>query len=214
MSPFRRRILLAGLLLGGAGLRAELASTSPFVPQGATGLAATADNPLELRGVMAEGQQLKFSIFDPAKKSGTWVGLNEPGHDFAVKKYDENNDTVILDYQGRTLNLTLRAAKVASSGAAVPPMPAVGPVGAPPVAVAPNPVTRNVVANPTPATEAARLADWQAEIQRRRELRAQQAATTPVATTPAPSAPPPADAASAPGAPPSARPRATSPNTR
>lgn len=176
------------LACGGGLLRADLVATSPFVTPGGAAGVPSQPTALELRGVMADGPNLKFSIFDPVKKSGTWVGLNEPGYDFAVKTYDAGNDTVTVLYQGRSLTVALRAAKIASSGVATapvvpPPVNGNGP-GASPL----TNVTRNVVANPTPATEAARLADWQAEIQRRRELRAQQAQIVP--GTPGPEAAP------------------------
>jgi hypothetical protein len=112
-----------------------------------------------------------FSIFDTTKKSGTWVKLNESGHDFAVKKYDSDKDEVTVDYQGRVLTLAMRTPKIASSGTAIAPPPAAIP--SPIANFRPNPAIANVVANPTPATEAARLADWSAEIQRRRDMRAQ-----------------------------------------
>jgi hypothetical protein len=174
---------VAALLGLGAQARAELAATSPFLPpQGQVINAPVAGAPLEFRGVTTSGGMTKFSIFDPAKKSGNWVGMNESGFDFAVKKYEPDSDTVIVDYQGRSLTLAMKTPKVASLGSAVAPMT----VPTPMIAAMPSPVpgapgtqnlvTRNVVANPTPATEAARLADWQAEIQRRRDMRAQQAA--------------------------------------
>ncbi|HEX2854582.1 MAG TPA: hypothetical protein VHO24_15230 [Opitutaceae bacterium] len=169
-----------------APARAELASSSPFLPPGGQQVVAPTNSaPLELRGVMATGNTTMFSIFDPSKKSGTWVGLNESGYDFSVKKYDADNDTVTVEHQGRTHVLAMRTPKIASLGNAVAPPPATAPA----VLAPPNPVTRNVTATPTPATEAARLADWQAEIQRRRDMRAQ-AATTPGGAAPVQVAPP------------------------
>lgn len=180
-SPLHSIAIAAALLAAAGPAKAELATSSPFLPPGGQQVVAPTNSaPLELRGVMASGDTTMFSIFDPTKKSGTWVGLNESGYDFAVKKYDPENDTVTVEHQGRTHVLQMRTPKIASLGNAIAPPPA----SAPAVVAPPNPVTRNVVANPTPATEAARLADWQAEIQRRRDMRAQ-ANTTPAGAVPA-----------------------------
>ncbi len=126
---------------------------------------------------MSTGGKEMFSIFDPAKRSGTWVRLNESGYDFAVKKYEADSETVTVEHQGRTHTLVMRVPKIASSGNAVPPPPTLMPV--PAANTPPNPVTRNVTVNPTPQSEAARMADWSAEIQRRRDMRAQAASGQP-----------------------------------
>jgi hypothetical protein len=189
--PPLSRVVVASLALAAVRLAAEI--NSPFLPPPGQAVAATtATAPLELRGVNSIGDTLMFSIFDPTKKTGTWVKLNEPGYDFSVKKYDPETDTVTIDYQGRSHSLTMRTAKIASSGNAIAPPPPVAPM-APAIAAntPPNPVTRNVVVNPTNATEAARLADWQAEIQRRRDMRAA-AANQPGATAAQPAQPAPA----------------------
>ena len=115
MNPALRRFGLCASLLLGVAVRAEtkLAATSPFLPpEGAGGAGAAENTPLELRGILRDDEGYRFSIFDPVKKSGQWVRLNEPGHDFVVRTHDVSRDAVTLDFQGRTLNLTLRSAKV------------------------------------------------------------------------------------------------------
>jgi hypothetical protein len=110
--------LLASLALGlGARADTTLAATSPFAPpDGAAGAVAAENQPLELRGILLDGDTYRFSIYDPARKTGQWVRLNEPGHDFMVKAYDAAHgligDTVTLDYQGRRLTLPLHDGKV------------------------------------------------------------------------------------------------------
>ena len=187
------RLILAVLALLGGAVRAsaELAASSPFLPPQGQMAAPTSAAPLEFRGISTEGENTRFSIFDPTKKSGTWVALNDSSNEFTVKKYDADSDTVTVDYQGRSLTLAMRTPKVASLGNAMAPPPAPMPIPGP---MQVNPVTRNVLAVPTPASEAARLADWQAEIQRRRDVRAQQTTATPAAPAvaqPAPAVPPP-----------------------
>jgi hypothetical protein len=181
-----RSVSVAGLLALVVEARAELSPTSPFLPpQGQASAAPTAPPPLELRGVTTVENVTLFSIFDPsAKKTGGWVKLNEQGQGFTVKNYDPGSDTVTVDYQGRSLKLAMRTPKIASSGPAM----AVPPVAAPlvmqaPVATALLP--RPAVPNPAPTSDAARMAEWTAEIQKRRDMRNQGPGTVP---TPQPQA--------------------------
>ncbi|PHX86679.1 MAG: hypothetical protein CK538_01795 [Opitutia bacterium] len=181
--------LFAALLLGTVTRSgAQLAQSSPFMPVQAAGTTAVTEGaPLELRGVMDTGSGILFGIFDPAKKVSVWSKLNEKDHDFLVKSYDATNETVTVQHGGRTLNLAMRASKVASSGQATAPPPMSAPTGMP------TAVTQSVVLNPTPADEQRRLEAVAAEVRRRRALREQasiQAAQgqTPVVEAPAPAA--------------------------
>ena len=170
MIPFARSLgLCAGLLLAvGARADTKLAATSPFLPPDGAAAAAGAENtPLELRGILRDGDGYRFSIFDPAKKSGQWVKLNEPGHDFVVKAHDLAHDTVTLDFQGRVLTLPLHSAKVV--GLALPepesaslrgPMPRPG-----------NGVGVGPVPHASTPEEAARFNRAVEEINRRRDTR-------------------------------------------
>ncbi|MDB6094906.1 MAG: hypothetical protein JWM32_2468 [Verrucomicrobia bacterium] len=156
--------LSALCLVAGPGARAAapLAPTSPFLPPAASGAAAAENNPLELRGILADEGGYRFSIYDPVRHVGTWSRLNEPGHDFMVKAHDVARDIVTLDYQGRVLTLSLRTSKISSAPVAGP-LPAAGQNG-------PNPP---VVLNPSPADEVARFNRVKEEIARRRALREQ-----------------------------------------
>lgn len=166
--------LLASLLLGlVARADTTLAPSSPFAP--AAGSAAAAENqPLELRGIMMDGAGYRFSVFDPVRKTGQWVRLNEPGHDFTVRTHDVARDTVTLDFQGRVLTLSLHTAKVVA--VAVPEAPA----GPRPTGASPGfgPVPKP----PTPE-EAARFNRAVEEINRRRALREKSPGPVPAPTT-------------------------------
>ena len=154
-------VLLAAIAAGSAAARADLAQTSPFLP------ANTADTssqggpggPVELRGVMSTSEGTEYCIYDAVKKSSAWVSLNETGNGFVVKAADPSGDSVTVEYQGRTLKLALRTAKVASAG------PGSGPGGNP------SSITQSVVLNPTPADEQRRLDAVAAEVRRRRQER-------------------------------------------
>ena len=145
---------------------ADLASTSPFVGAGAgatgAGGAGAPGGPIELRGEMLVEGQESFCIYDSAKKSGTWVQLNEGGHDFVVKKHDVAHDTVTVVYQGRTMLLALKEAKVGSAGPAVAPTLHGQPT-----------VVQGIIGQQVPADDAQKIQAIAAEVARRRMLREQ-----------------------------------------
>ncbi|MEO6002726.1 MAG: hypothetical protein ABIS43_06210 [Opitutus sp.] len=117
---------------------------------------------------MATGDGYRYSIYDSAHKVSAWSRLNENGHGFMVRSHDVARDTVTVDYQGRTLTLALRTAKVASAPVNIPQAPQ-------PVAAnnAPQPIGGPVVLNPSPADEQRRLEAIAAEVNRRRMIRQQ-----------------------------------------
>jgi hypothetical protein len=157
-------IFLGGFLLTAGATEAQLSARSPFMPEGSAGGAAPTENaPLELRGIISSRSGDLFALYDPSKKQSMWVHLNESGSDFVVRAHDVNNETVTVDYQGRTLTLPLKTAKVETMAAG--PNPAqynnMRPGNAPfPAAV-----------NTSPAEEARRLESVAAEVRRRRMLR-------------------------------------------
>lgn len=153
-------VLLALAVLRPAGsASAQLAESSPFMAPSSSGAgpAGGPAGPVELRGIMSLSGGTAYCIYDTAKKTGVWVGLNEKGNDFTVKSADPAGDSVMVDYQGRSIRLVLRTARVASLGSA----PAAGPPGNPAL-------TSSVVFNPTPADEQKRLDAVAAEVRRRR----------------------------------------------
>jgi len=94
---------------------------SPFLPAGAQSTAAvTAGAPIELHGYMVTPAGEAFSIYDPAKKSASWVTVNETGYPFVVRSHKVVNSTdqVTVDYQGSTLTLALKQPKIASAAQA------------------------------------------------------------------------------------------------
>ena len=166
----------------------NLLENSPFLPPNVSAAGAAQEAaPLELRSVLKAGGEYEFSLYDPAKKQSTWARLNEPGHDFVVKAYDPEKDTVTVELRNRTFKLTLKEAKIAQLSTAP---------GQPPAAVAagPQPVAGRGQPGPTPpgrdqsgaapALTPEQLRNLQADINRRRELR-RQATTSPGPTTPA-----------------------------
>jgi hypothetical protein len=120
-------------------------------------------------------------LFDPVQKKGGFVKLNEAGRDFLVRTYDAANDAVTVEYQGRTLNLALKSAKIEAlpAMAMAPPRPMTGPQG-PQVAPVPTP------------DDTKRIEAVAAEVARRRQARqaaAQQQPQPVPQTLPAPQQP-------------------------
>jgi hypothetical protein len=113
-----------------------------------------------------------YCIYDTVKKKDVWVGLNESGHDFIIRAAGPAADTVRVDYQGRSLNLTMRTAKVASAGQAGTGPPNVFQEGG------------RFTPNPTPGDEQRRL-DAVAQEVRRRKLEREKAAQEAQANQPA-----------------------------
>ena len=162
-----------GLVLIGQAA-GQIAAKSPFMPpQSAAATGPTAGAPLEYRGYIETSEGMQFRIYDPAKKVGAWVKVNErnPDFDVLVKQHDTQQKTLVIEHQGKSLTLAEREAKVVSSGAAAAAMPP--PVAAPPPTNVPPAVTQAVVLNPTPADEQRRLDAVAAEVARRRALREQ-----------------------------------------
>lgn len=192
MSPAQtpHRHLAAALLAGAlcAEVFGQGGARSPFLPaQAATGNAPTQGAPLEFRGYVVTGEGVQYRIYDPARKAGAWVRLNERNADFDViaKKHDGDHNQLVIEYQGRELKLAERESKIISAGNAVlaaPPAPGPSAVPAPVSNVAPA-VTQTVVVNPTPQDEAKRLEAVASEVARRRALR-EQAAQQPAPSTP------------------------------
>ena len=170
-------LLLTALL--GAGARAQsrpgaveaLVRDSPFIPHFAP-VAGGEKVPaqFEFRGVVAESGGYSFSVFDGDRRESEWVKLNEAGRTFIARHFDEAEDTLTIEHQGRTLTLPLKRAKV-QPVAAVPPPPASPPplptsAGAPAAESAFKPQSQ--ASNPQEARRLQGLAD---EIRQRRALR-------------------------------------------
>jgi len=170
-------------LTGAVPLRAQLATNSPFLPPPTANTAApTAGAPLEYGGFLdtPSGERL-FRVRDPARKTSDWVKLNERNVtlDVVARQYDDSLKALIIEYQGRTLTLAEREAKIVSAGSAPQAPPPMVPNAMPAA------VTQAVVVNPTPADEQRRLEAVATEVARRRALREQSAGPGAAAAAPA-----------------------------
>ena len=170
-SSFGRRLVASFACLAAARAGAQLVTSSPFLPvkSAASAAAPTAGAPLENHGsIDLAGVGLKVRIYDPNRKIGAWLSVNErdPAYDFVVKKYDSDRGLATVEFNGQTMILPQREAKVTSLGVANFGVP----MGGIPM---PTAVTQAAVLNPTPADEQRRLEAVAQEVARRRQLREQ-----------------------------------------
>lgn len=179
MKPGPTKLLFGMIVLSGGFLplavRADPpASRSPFQPEGSAQAPMVAQSEgatLELRGIVSTKSGYTYGIFDPTKRQSAWVRMNDTGNSFVVRSHDVNNDTVTVEYQGRTMTLALKAAKVESMA----PLPSPAQVN---IQRGPNPMPNQPPQpgqppsmNPSAADEARRLEGVAAEVRRRRMLR-------------------------------------------
>lgn len=168
-SPARILSLAVACVLAAIGQAQEppdlnsLLSNSPFGSTPNPGGPAKADNPVEFRGVFAEGGEFFFNLYIAANTRSEWLGMDETyGEKLTVKTYDADKQQLTVDYQGKMLTLTLGSAKRVLTAAA-PSNPA-------PAAAQPT----NPTVQPAPAiTDQERLSKIADEIRRRRALRQQ-----------------------------------------
>jgi hypothetical protein len=158
------RILIVILGLWALPVWGEGSDDSPFLPEnlaaGAMGGAAPDGSSFELRGIMSTAGGTKYCIYNPMKKTSSWVGLNENGGNFEVKSADPAHDTVTLEAAGQRMTLALREAKVVSLGFASPA-----------AAIPPAGVLDNGAPSSDLGDERKRLQAVVEEVRRRRELR-------------------------------------------
>jgi len=155
--------LLAALPAQGGDLN-SLLDNSPFGSTPTNTAAPKTDNPLEFRGVFAEGGEYFFNLYIAANSRSEWLGLDDVyDNNLTVKSYDANNQQLTVNYQGKVITLTLGSAKRIASAPA-PAQPVVTP-GQPTPAPAAQPEA--------PISEQERLSKIADEIRRRRALRQQ-----------------------------------------
>ncbi|MDR1010390.1 MAG: hypothetical protein LBM04_04575 [Opitutaceae bacterium] len=185
MNTRRATLTLATLLIAataatGTTARAGLSTESPFAPRGQTVGPVTSNTPIELRGITSDEQGPRFAIYDPIKKDGAWVGLDEKGRAFTVRSYDEATNRVVVDYQGKAQTIALVEPKFGPGKAVAGAIAMPGVVAQPGVAAA-QPFQNRFVrpgqdqtqqrAQQQGADEAKRLEAIRAEVARRRAQR-------------------------------------------
>jgi hypothetical protein len=154
-----------------------LIDRSPFAPppDQAASEGPTEQGVLEFRGMVEEGGQRAYSVFDATANKARWLMVGE-GDTFKVKSFDPSTNQLEIEQQGKSVKLALKRSTI-QAGAAV--------VSAPPPNGQPNVNAANQ------ANDARRLETVAAEVRRRRALRTNAVATpvpppSPAAAVPAP----------------------------
>ena len=171
--------LLSAAAAGGITF-AGVSTESPFAQRGLPAQpSVVTNNPIELRGIMSDEQGMRFAIYDPVKKEGAWVHIDDTEHSFVVRSYDAAENRIVVDYQGKSQTIVLAEPKFGAGKTIGPPIVLPGVPGQPAAPGAAQPAQGGRFAGagaqqraqqPT-VEEARRLEDIRAEIQRRRAQR-------------------------------------------
>ncbi|MFZ2324566.1 MAG: hypothetical protein WAV89_12830 [Ignavibacteriaceae bacterium] len=108
-----RSVALAGFVYIAVVVRGAEISTPPTgaaqtpSPAGQTSSQRT-DAPLEFRGLLIDEDGEYFKITERDTQASIWLGLNETGHPFVVRRYDSRRQVVTVEYQRRRFALPLR----------------------------------------------------------------------------------------------------------
>ncbi|MBI2517444.1 MAG: hypothetical protein HYV95_11095 [Opitutae bacterium] len=119
----RRFHVLAGLaLFYGSCLYADTKEPVKPAPEastlptpGASGKIGPAAQFWEFNGLLIDEGGEFFRIVERSSGSVHWVGLNEAGAPFIVRRYDSRRQVVIVEYRGRVSAIPLRRAKMAAT---------------------------------------------------------------------------------------------------
>lgn len=147
--------------------RAQLTAWSPFGSVPAAADAPKPEQTLEFSGFLSGPAGTQYVVTDKARKAHAWLNLNQRDATLGLlaRRYDAQNEILVVEQAGSVKELPLRRGKIASSGA-LPPPPAPRPL--PVAVVSPLPAA--------PATAVHTIERLQAEIARNRAAREQQAA--------------------------------------
>jgi hypothetical protein len=156
----------------------SLVRDSPFLPgTGVVRSVASGENgPLELRSVVFEQGEFLFSVYDQGTRESKWVRLGQQDLPFVARSFNQEQDILTVDYQGRTLALELQPAHIADqppagSQPAPPPLPSAGETARqggvrPSDSASSNPAPPPAALKPE---ESQRLQEMADEIRRRRQ---------------------------------------------
>ncbi len=159
--PLKRTILSAALFTAAALPGVTLVENSPFIPSGFQPPEERRQAPerpapqptrnLEFRGVYELDGVLHINVHDRSQNKGEWVRINDSSAGFLVTAFSLDNDTITLEIDGRTTELTLSSTQRAP--AAPQPQPAVAAGPQRPGSGNQAAVRRRVVTPPQPQTQ-------------------------------------------------------------
>jgi hypothetical protein len=155
----------------------SLLDRSPFAPpkDQTTGEKPEEQGMLEFRGMVQEGGEATYSVFDATTNRARWLRVGE-GDSFKIKHFDASTNQLEVERQGKSLKLLLKRATIQTGSAVV---------------AAPQPGGQPNARPGDPANDARRLETVAAEVRRRRALRSNPPPAQAPAPVPAPAAPNP-----------------------
>jgi len=108
--------LFAGVVFFAAPVQAgSVGARTPFMAEAAEPPPAAPEPvPLELRGIVSTKSGYLFGIYDSTTHQSNWLAVNETAGALTVRSLDVLNDSITAEYEGRTITLSLKSAKVAS----------------------------------------------------------------------------------------------------
>jgi hypothetical protein len=164
---------------GRADLLDRLAEHSPFLAPGGVNRAPRGESAqYELRGVVFEDGRYRFSIHDKNTGEAIWATLGERDLPFVARRFNQETETLVIDYQGQALTLPLQQSQTRSAGeappSAPPPLPVPGQTGpaanpATPGKGAPAPPAASLPPGGRSPSEAEKLQQMADEIRRQRQ---------------------------------------------
>jgi hypothetical protein len=93
--------------------------TSIVLAMLATGVAVAADvAPFQLKGVLNTGREKLFGLSTQTGDSSAWVPLGKAFQGYTLKSYDDAKSVLLFEHDGKTYELTLATAKIATADAA------------------------------------------------------------------------------------------------
>ena len=85
----------------------------------ATGVAMAADvAPFQLKGILNTGREKLFGLSTQTGDSSAWVPLGKAFQGYTLKSYDDAKSLLLFEHDGKTYELALATAKIATAEAA------------------------------------------------------------------------------------------------
>ena len=118
-------LAILGTLAASVTALAGVSTESPFAPRGFGPNGVASNSPIELRGITSDERGMRFAIYDPAKKEGAWVRIDEQSQPYVIRSYDAATNHIVVDYQGRSQTLALADPKFGPGKTVAMPVAAV-----------------------------------------------------------------------------------------
>ena len=134
---------------------------------------------LELRGVLVEGREIWFNLYNGETKESAWVQKGEKMTAYVVKDYDGAKEALTLEFQQRSISVALKQSKMQLLATSHRGPTAVASRGG----ASPLPAMAAMASPPPPASESKRLEQVAIGVRQQREQRKKQVSQAAVSQT-------------------------------